>query len=56
MSLPNTAPSRNGAEQEQREELRDEARPAAHEGLRPVGEQRLSREGGAQQRRSRGEQ
>src|SRR5262245_4370033 len=38
-----------GAEQKQREELRQEGRRAAHEGLRPVGEQRLQREGGGKQ-------
>ena len=31
-----------GAEQKNREELHDEARGAPHEGLRPVGEQRLT--------------
>ena len=39
------------AEQEQREELHEESRRRAHEGLRPVGEQRLARDGGGDQRR-----
>src|SRR5215831_5468474 len=39
-----------GAKQKQREELRQESRRAAHEGLCPVGEQRLQREDGGKQR------
>ena len=50
ISLPNSAPSRN------REELGEEARRAAHEGLGPVGEQRFAREGGRDRGRDRGEQ
>ena len=38
-----------GAEQEQREELRHEPRGAAHEGLRPVRQQGLAGEGGGDQ-------
>ncbi len=37
------------AEQEQRKELRDELRRAAHEGLRPIGQQRLARDRGCKQ-------
>jgi hypothetical protein len=38
------------AEQKQRKELRQESRGAAHEGLRPVGEQRLAAKGGGNER------
>ena len=41
----------HGAEQKDREELREEARRPTHKGLRPVGEQRLPCERGGQQRR-----
>jgi hypothetical protein len=41
------------AEQKQRKELRQESRGAAHEGLRPVGEQRLAAKGGGEERRGR---
>src|SRR5262249_2345198 len=44
-----------GAEQKQREELRQEDRRTAHEGLGPVGEQRLQRERGGKQRGGRSE-
>ena len=39
------------AEQKQRKELRQKRRGAAHEGLRPVGEQRLAAKGGGNERR-----
>jgi hypothetical protein len=35
-----------GAEQEDREELRDKSRPAVHKGLRPKGKQRPACESG----------
>ena len=44
------------AEQEQRKELRQELRRAAHEGLRPVRQQRLARERGGNERGGRREQ
>jgi hypothetical protein len=49
--LPNSAPkSKDG------EELHDEARGPAHEGLGPVGQQRLARERRGEQRRERREE
>ena len=44
------------AEQKQRKELREEARRADHEGLRPVGEQRLAGEQRCDQGRERRQQ
>jgi hypothetical protein len=41
------------AEQKQRKELRQKCRGAAHEGLRPVGEQRFAAKGGGNERRRR---
>ena len=45
-----------GAEEKNREELHDELRGAAHEGLRPVGEQRLPGESGGEDGGGRSEQ
>jgi len=48
--------SEQRTEQKQRDELRQETRGAAHEGLRPVGKQRLACERSGQQGGRRSEQ
>ena len=48
--------SEQGAQQEDREELRDKVRRAVHENLRPIGNHPAAGESGDQNRRRRGEQ